>query len=221
MHKMSTTAAHDYMDLYRRMHRTQTNLRLPAIILSSFTGVASFGTSSFPLDYQKYVSIVCGLLNISIAMIQTYESYLKIGDIVSKSLQVASGLQKLADDIECELAIPIENRDTNGITFLRDCFSRYKAVIYQAPPLEIEDEETNQMVATIKKQLRKIEMADAVETPNNAVSNVPSTASPFNNTNTPRNNSPGSTPTRGSGLRQILTPGINTHTSTSYANPLY
>jgi len=131
-----------YMVLYRASHKTQSRLRLPAIVLSSFSGVASFGTQSFPTDLQKYVSIVVGLINVCIAMIQTYESYIKIADTVSRSLTVSTSLKKLADDIKCELSIPIENRDANGITFLRDCFSRYQAIVYQAPPLEFDDVNT-------------------------------------------------------------------------------
>jgi len=138
--KVCNELSETYMILYRVSHKTQSRLRLPAIVLSSFSGVASFGTQSFPNELQKYVSIVVGLINVCIAMIQTYESYIKIADIVSRSLTVSTGLKKLADDIKCELSIPIENRDANGITFLRDCFSRYQAIIYQAPPLEFDDE---------------------------------------------------------------------------------
>jgi hypothetical protein len=138
--KVCNELSETYMTLYRVSHKTQSRLRLPAIVLSSFSGVASFGTQSFPSELQKYVSIVVGLINVCIAMIQTYESYIKIADTVSRALTVSTGLKKLGDDIKCELSIPIENREANGITFLRDCFSRYQAIVYQAPPLEFDDE---------------------------------------------------------------------------------
>lgn len=142
LHDMCLQQSKEYMTLYRKTHAKQTKLRLPAIVLSSFSGVASFGSGSFPKGGQRYVSIVVGVINITIAMIQTYESYLKIGDIVSKSLTVATSLKKLADDIYCEIFIPVEDRETAGITFLRDCFGRYQAIIDNAPPLpEKEDEE--------------------------------------------------------------------------------
>jgi len=150
--KVSNELSETYMILYKDSHRKQTRLRLPAIVLSSLSGVASFGTQSFPTELQKYVSIVVGLINVCIAMIQTYESYIKIADIVSRALTVSTGLKKLSDDIKCELSIPIENRQTNGITFLRDCFSRYQSIVYQAPPLEFEEKEDNQ-----KLILEKIE----------------------------------------------------------------
>jgi hypothetical protein len=166
LQQLSQHLSDRYMDLYKITHAKQTKLRLPAIVLSSFSGVASFGSSSFPADYQKYVSIVVGLINITIAMIQTYESYLKISDTVSKALTVATNLKKLADDIHCEMYIPIEDRETNGITFLRDAFSRYGAIIYQAPPLEdadIEKEKIEEIVKKISGEIKKHNKATRIE----------------------------------------------------------
>lgn len=126
----------EYMKLYVHTHKIQTKLRLPAILLSSCSGVASFGSSGFDQPAQRWISIGVGVINVGIAIIQTYESYLKIGDIVSKSLSGSQALKKLADDILCELSLPIEDRDSNGVTFLREIFGRYQAIIDTLPPLE-------------------------------------------------------------------------------------
>lgn len=136
LHIICKTYSQKFMNLYIITHRTQTKLRLPSIILSSCSGVASFGSSGFQAATMKKITIAVGVVNIAIAILQTYESYLKIGDIVSKSLVASQSLTKLADDIECELFIPIENRNANGITYLRDCYNRYKAIMDQAPPME-------------------------------------------------------------------------------------
>lgn len=128
------------MDLHKRTFKVQTRLRLPAIILSSLSGVTSFGTSVFPTKTQKWVNVSVGLINVSIAIIQTYESYLKIGDTVTKSMACAQALKKLADYIYCELYVPIEERDTNGITMLRDCFTRYQGILDQGPPMLFEND---------------------------------------------------------------------------------
>lgn len=136
LHDMCVQLAKEYMQLYIITHRFQTKLRLPAIILSSLSGVASFGSSGFGDKAQRYISIGVGIVNVGIAIVQTYESYLKIADIVSKSLTCSTAFKKLADDIYCETFIPVENRNSNGITFLRDSFSRYQTLIEQAPPLE-------------------------------------------------------------------------------------
>ena len=148
------TLSKQYMELYKIMHAKQTRLRLPAIFLSSFSGVASFGSTSFPVDMQKWVSIGVGIVNIFIAMLQTYESYLKLGDTVSKSLTVSASLKKLADEINCELYIPIENRDQDGSTFLKDCFTQYQTMIANAPPLAVNEEDATD---NLKKLLAEAE----------------------------------------------------------------
>jgi hypothetical protein len=136
LHDICIELSKEYMDLYTVTHKFQTKLRLPSIILSSCSGVASFGSSGFGLSAQKYISLIVGVVNVGIAVIQTYESYLKIGDIVSKSLSCSQSFKKLADVIHCEIFIPKDERNANGITFLRDCFSKYQTILDQAPPME-------------------------------------------------------------------------------------
>lgn len=162
LHDLSLRLSKKYMDLYKVTHAKQTKLRLPAIIMSSFSGVASFGTSTFPSRAQKYVGISIGVINVSIAMIQTYESYLKIGDIVAKSISVSNSLKKLADDIFCELFIPVVDRDDDGIVFLRDCVNRYQSIIEQAPAFPEEmivDADESQMLK--KKIFEAIRLRDS------------------------------------------------------------
>lgn len=133
LHKVSTEFSNYFQLLYEKSYHRQTTLRLPAILMSSLTGVASFGSTTFPLEYQKYVSIGSGIINICIAMLQTYESYLKIGDTVTQSLRASEALRKLADDIHCELYIPITDRSSHGVVFLRESFARYQAIMEQGP----------------------------------------------------------------------------------------
>ena len=157
LHDISLRLSKRYLDLYKVSHSKQTKLRLPAIIMSSFSGVASFGSTTFPSYSQRYVSIAIGILNVSIAMIQTYESYLKIGDIVAKSLAVSNGLKKLADDIFCELFIPVEDRNDDGIIFLRDCVNRYQVIVDQAPPFTDEpvvEDESQELKRKIHEAIR-------------------------------------------------------------------
>ncbi len=163
LHDLCIELSKDYMDLYTATHRIQTRLRLPAIVLSSCSGVASFGSSSFPQDKIKMISMGIGVVNVFIAILQTYESYLKIGDIVAKSLSASQALKKLADDIYCEIFIPVEDRNANGITFLRDSFSRYQAIFDQAPPLKTQEDFTpsynkgKQMKDQINNEIKKID----------------------------------------------------------------
>ena len=125
----------DYMKLYKKTFRVQCGLRLPAIALSSVAGIASFGTASFPTYAQRYVGIGVGIVNIFIAMLQTYESYFKVNDVVVKALNVSYLLKKLSNRIHCELCIPIESRSSNGDEFLRNTYNDYEKIMADAPPL--------------------------------------------------------------------------------------
>lgn len=149
---MCVKTSQEYMEVYEVMHKVQTRLRLPSIILSSFSGIASFGTTSFPPDAQKYVSIAVGIVNITIAMLQTYESYLKIADTVSKSVTATVALKRLGEDIDCELYIPIENRELAGNTFLRNSFNKYQAIIADAPILPINKNEAEHTFAKLMEE---------------------------------------------------------------------
>jgi hypothetical protein len=131
--------ADQYMLLYEGSFKKQTGFRLPAIALSSISGIFSFGSSSFPTNSQKYVSIGVGIINIFIAMLQTFESYFKVNDIVVKSLNVSLTLRKLSDKIHCELCIPVANRTSSGDQYLRDIQNEYEKVISDAPPLVFDD----------------------------------------------------------------------------------
>jgi hypothetical protein len=138
LHIVSIELSKYYQKLYERSHTILTSLRIPVILLSSIAGLTSFGSESFPNKIRPYLSIITGSINVCIAMLQTYESYFKIGDTVTKCLAASEGLRKLSDDIHCEIFLPPEDRTANGIVFLRDAFTRYQSIMDQAPPLSKE-----------------------------------------------------------------------------------
>lgn len=144
-----------YLQKYKDCKSLQTKLKLPAIIIGSFTGIASFGSDSFPGDSQRFVSIGVGIISIGIAILNTIESYLKVGEITNSAISAASALQQLREDIHKELSLPIPDRIDSGIIFLRDIYTRYVQILTQAPILENEEN-----MAYIKNNLmsRKINM---------------------------------------------------------------
>lgn len=165
LHKTCLELSEVYRKMYVMTSRVQNKLRLPAIIMSSLSGAVNFGSSSFaswspnPESTQKYINIGVGLVNVFIAMIQTYESFRKIGDTVSKSISTSTALKKLADDIHCMVFIPAGDRETAGILYLRDAFNKYQSIMEQAPPLERAtkdclrfQEVSNKIVVEIRKQ---------------------------------------------------------------------
>jgi hypothetical protein len=85
-----------YYELYKVR---QAKFKIPSIIISSVTGLTSFGTSNFPERYQKWVSIAVGASSLFIALLNSIESYMKIGETMSGCLQTSISLQKLKEFI--------------------------------------------------------------------------------------------------------------------------
>lgn len=149
-----------YHVVYFKKKKTQTKLKIPAIIIGSFTGVASFGTTTFPKSAQKWVAIVVGLVNIGIATLNTLETFFKIGEDMNSSKATSEQLRKLAEDIDKELCLPEEDRPTSGIQFLRDTYTRYQQIISNAPMLltyiSYADKELGQEHSQLSEVLKKI-----------------------------------------------------------------
>ena len=135
LHRSCVELSNIYQKLYLENLRQQTRYRIPAIVLSSLSGVASFGTQTFPEDARIWVSISVGIVNIIISIMNTIEAYLNLGEKIAKSRNAAIVFKKIADDITCELSIPIKDRETNGIIFLRECFVRYQQTLEASPSI--------------------------------------------------------------------------------------
>ena len=114
-----------YHDIYKER---QAKFKIPAIVISSITGIISFGTSNFPPQYSNYVSIGVGISSLFIALLNSIESYMKIGENMSGSIQASMSFQKLKESIDVELTLPIEDRVSQGIIFLRECYSQYEKI---------------------------------------------------------------------------------------------
>lgn len=125
----------DYHKVYFNLQSAQSKLRIPAIIIGSFTGVASFGTSTFPKEYHSTIAIIVGIVNVCIAILSTVESYFKLGENINLTASASVQLRKLANDINKELCIDYSVRETSGINFLRDCYTRYQQILSGAPIL--------------------------------------------------------------------------------------
>lgn len=121
-----------YHELYKRR---DARFKIPSIIISSITGLTSFGTSNFPPDYIHWVSISVGIASLFIALLNSIEAYMKIGEITAGCIIASINLQKLKEHIDIELFIPVESRSSKGIDFLRDCHIRYEKIIDNSPTI--------------------------------------------------------------------------------------
>jgi len=131
----SEQLSNTYLNTYRQLRSIQAKIKIPIIIVGSFTGITSFGTDTFPQQAQKWVSIGVGIITIIIAILNTIESYFKIGENANSAINTTNALQQLREDINKELSLPPLDRQAPGLTFLRDCYTRYQQIMSQAPIL--------------------------------------------------------------------------------------
>jgi len=119
--------------IYSRRHAFFT---IPAIVLSTFTGTASFAQTSLPLNYQTYAPMVIGTINICIGILTTIQQYLKISEL-NESHRVASiSWDKFARNIKIELAkSPLERIDCAH--FLKHSRQEYDRLMETSPSIPI------------------------------------------------------------------------------------
>lgn len=143
-----------YLEKFRRWRRIQAKIKIPIIVVGSFTGITSFGSETFPKYAQKWVSVGVGIVTIGIAVLNTIESYFKIGESANAAINTSNAFQQLREDINRELSIPPEGRSANGLTVLRDSYTRYHQILNQAPVLDEGD--VFYIPAVVSPRLEKI-----------------------------------------------------------------
>ena len=67
-----------YTAKFVKLRDMSTKFRLPAIMIGATASAISFGTSTFPMQIQGYISVIVGSTSLLIAIINTIESYLEI-----------------------------------------------------------------------------------------------------------------------------------------------
>lgn len=118
---------------FRELKKKERYYRIPCIIIGSISGTMSFGTNTFPASFQRFVSILVGGVSLSIAILQSIESYLKIGERMAGHISASQGYSKLAEDIHLELRLQIDDRCSTGISFTRACYERFEKLNSIAP----------------------------------------------------------------------------------------
>lgn len=128
---------------YATMHFWFT---LPVIVMSSITGTANFAQGTFPREYESYVPLLIGAVNLIAGIITTIASYLRVSEL-SEGNRVASIMfGKLSRNIRVELLLPISERTMDGADFISMCRSELDRLTEQAPdiPKKIEEKFTRE-----------------------------------------------------------------------------
>ena len=131
--KLSQYLAQRYNICYLTYKRYQTRTRIPQIVISSISGLFSFGTSVFPPSYHSAVNISVGVSAMVVALVGSIESFLKIPEIIAGSISASVNFSKLAETISVELALPRHKRALSGILFLREAYKTYEKHSEAAP----------------------------------------------------------------------------------------
>ena len=127
-YKWMNTKAHTKYSLFNAL------FTIPAIILSTISGTASFSINSLPLNVQIYASIVIGTVNIFIGILTTIQQYLKIAEL-NESHRVASlSWDKFARNIRIELSKTPNERMESG-HFIRICRQEYDRLMETSPSI--------------------------------------------------------------------------------------
>jgi len=116
---------------YSKQHAWYT---IPAIILSTVSGTASFAQTSLPPQAQDYAPVVIGTINIFIGILTTIQQYLKISEL-NESHRVSSiAWDKFSRNIRIELAKKPDERLDAG-TFLKHCRDEYDRLMETSPSI--------------------------------------------------------------------------------------
>jgi len=116
---------------YSKQHAWYT---IPAIILSTISGTASFAQSTLPVQAQEYAPVMIGTINIFIGILTTIQQYLKISEL-NESHRVSSiAWDKFARNIRIELAKKPDERLEAG-TFLKHCRDEYDRLMETSPSI--------------------------------------------------------------------------------------
>lgn len=108
---------------------------IPAIVLSTVSGTASFAQDKLPTNMQGLAPVAIGSINIFIGILTTVQQYLKISEL-NESHRVASiAWDKYQRNIKIELAKhPNERSDCKS--FITHCRQEYDRLMETAPPLD-------------------------------------------------------------------------------------
>ena len=108
---------------------------IPAIVLSTISGTASFAQTSLPLAYQVYSPMAIGAINIFIGILTTVQQYLKISELNEAHRVSSISWDKFARNIRIELAKHPDERMEAG-SFLKMNRQEFDRLMETSPMID-------------------------------------------------------------------------------------
>ncbi len=129
-----------YFREYQRAHLVYKKklrlYRIPIIVMSSLSGFLSISNSGYiPAEYNKWVSMLVGFVNLMVTVISLIENFKKIDVNMNKTYSAYLDFKKLHDEISMVLNTPQNEREDNGYDTANTFFSRYESYVNDAPIL--------------------------------------------------------------------------------------
>ena len=115
-----------HAEAHRKYAKIHTCMSIPVIVLSTFSGTASFAQSSLPSGLRAYAPMVIGSVSILIGILSTLQQYLKVAELKEGYRVSAMAWGKFARNAELELSKKAAERADADVFFkiFREKFDR-------------------------------------------------------------------------------------------------
>lgn len=115
-------------------NRLSSKFNIPILIVSSINALTAICLNSFLR--QDYVSIMNAVLSAATGVAGSIQLFMKINEKMTNCTRSSIVFKRLALKITKELSIDREQRVTEGVPFLAECFAEFNTAIEQGNPVE-------------------------------------------------------------------------------------
>ena len=115
-------------------HSLASRFNVPILIISSINALTAVALNEFVA--QKFVSILNAVLSAGTGVLGSIQLYLKINEKMTNATRSSLAFKRLGLKISKELSLGRNERVTEGLGFLSDCFSEFNTALEQGNPVE-------------------------------------------------------------------------------------
>jgi len=127
---------------------------IPVIILSTLTGAANVGMSTFVNEEnQNIASAIVGGINIFAGILSTLQNFLKVAELMESHRSASVSWSKLGRNISIELALDKNKHRSKCSDFLAICRAEYDRLIEQSPMVD------DDIISTFKRKFKKYDVS--------------------------------------------------------------
>jgi hypothetical protein len=117
-----------------RYQQISTRFNIPILIISAANALTAISLNDFLS--QRYVSILNAVLSAGTGVLGSIQLYMKLNERMTNALRASILMKRLALKISKELSIDRDQRATEGVAFLQECFAEFNTAIEQGNVIE-------------------------------------------------------------------------------------